>query len=67
MALHPRAPLGVFFGGGHSKLNFYEALVQHELKETFWIDFGKGWARFGCVLVEMGLSKLKLLRHMVIS
>ena len=50
-----------------SKPNFYKALVQHGLQEAFWIDFGRGWRGFGCVLGEFGLSKLKLLRHMVIS
>ena len=29
--------------------------------------FGRVWGGFGCVLGEFGLSKLKLLRHMVIS
>ena len=37
------------------------------LLDGFWIDFGRVWGGFGCVLGEFGLSKLKLLRHMVIS
>ena len=50
-----------------SKPNFYIALVQDGLQEAFWIDFGRVWGGFGCVLGEFGLSKLRLLRHMVIS
>ena len=50
-----------------SNLNFYKALVQHGLQKAFWIDFGRAWGRFGCVLVAMGLSQLKLLHHLVIS
>ena len=37
------------------------------LLDGFWIDFGRVWGEFGCVLGEFGHSKLKLLRHMVIS
>ena len=37
------------------------------LLDGFWIDFGRVWGGFGCVLGEFGHSKLKLLRHMVIS
>ena len=29
------------------KPNFYEALVQHGLQKTFWIDFGLILAGFG--------------------
>ena len=50
-----------------SKPNFYKALVQHGLQEAFWIDFGRVQGRFGCVLVAVGLSQLKLLHHVVIS
>ena len=35
--------------------------------DGFWIDLGRVWGGFGCVLGEFGHSKLKLLRHMVIS
>ena len=52
---------------GRSKAYLFNTLVQHGLPEAFWIDFGKGWAGFGCVLWELGFSKLKLLHHMVIS
>ena len=45
----------------------FQAWVQDALQETFWIDFGRIWGEFGCVLGEFGHSKLKLLRHMVIS
>ena len=54
-----------------SKPRFYKALVQQGLQEAFWKAFGSIfggiWAGFGCVLGEFGHSKLKLLRHMVIS
>ena len=50
-----------------SNLNFYKALVQHGLQVAFWIDFDRVWRRFGCVLVAVRLSQLKLLHHVVIS
>ena len=50
-----------------STLNFYKALVQHGLQVAFWIDFDRVWGRFGCVLVAVRLSQLKLLHHVVIS
>ena len=50
-----------------SKPNFYKTLVQHGLQEAFWINFGKGWGGFGKLLGRFGLSKLKPLRHMVVS
>ena len=66
------ATLGSFFW--RSKPNFYEAWVQDKLQEAFWVDFGlilgrfrESWGRFGRVLGGFGLSKMKLLCHMVVS
>ena len=42
-------------------------MVQDGLQEAFWIDFGRVWGGFGCILGTFGHSKLKFLRHMVIS
>ena len=57
-----------------SKPNFNKALVQNEFQKTFRIDLGSilggfwaGWGGFGKLLGRFGLSKLKPLRHMVVS
>ena len=37
-----------------SKLNFFQAWVQDELQEAFWMDFGWLWEGFGTVLGGLG-------------
>ena len=37
-----------------SKLNFFQAWVQDELQEAFWMDFGSLWEGFGTVLGGLG-------------
>ena len=51
----------------HIFLKQWSKMAPRGLLDGFWIDFGRVWGGFGCVLGECGHSKLKLLRHMVIS
>ena len=43
---------GPFFG--RSKLYLFKALVQDELQEAFWMDFGSLWEGLGTVLGGFG-------------